>query len=114
MRRSSTGPAIERMLRGRSAPAQKLAVMLESVATTRVASVPPAAPHSPRAGGPGTAGPRKASVTTRPWRPLASARGRILGWSVLLLAAALAASTVATHLLLVRQLNARVSAELTH
>jgi signal transduction histidine kinase len=43
-----------------------------------------------------------------------SARGRILGWSVLLLAAAIAASTAATHVLLVRQLNARVSAELTH
>jgi signal transduction histidine kinase len=89
--------------------------MLESVATTRVAPVqPPAAPHSPQAGGPGPAGPRKATAAARPWRPLATARGRILGWSVLLLAAALAASTVATHLLLVRQLNARVSAELTH
>ena len=43
-----------------------------------------------------------------------SARGRILGWSVLLLAAALAASTVVTHVLLVQQLNARVRAELSH
>jgi two-component system OmpR family sensor kinase len=43
-----------------------------------------------------------------------SARGRILGWSVLLLAAALAASTAVTHLLLVRQLNTRVRAELSH
>ena len=43
-----------------------------------------------------------------------SARGRILGWSVLLLVAALAASTAVTHLLLVRQLDARVGAELSH
>jgi two-component system, OmpR family, sensor kinase len=43
-----------------------------------------------------------------------SARGRILGWSVLLLAAALAASTAVTHLLLVRQLDTRVRAELAH
>ena len=42
-----------------------------------------------------------------------SARGRILGWSVLLLAAALAASTVVTHVLLVRQLDARVRAQLS-
>lgn len=48
------------------------------------------------------------------WRPLMSARGRILGWSVLLLTAALAASTLVTHLLLIQQLNARVRAELTH
>jgi len=43
-----------------------------------------------------------------------SARSRILGWSVLLLAAALAVSTVATHVLLVSRVNARVSAELVH
>jgi signal transduction histidine kinase len=43
-----------------------------------------------------------------------SARGRILGWSVLLLAAALAASMVVTHVLLVRQLDARVRGELSH
>ena len=43
-----------------------------------------------------------------------SARGRILGWSVLLLAAALAATVAATHVLLVRQMNAQVSAELSH
>ena len=43
-----------------------------------------------------------------------SARGRILGWSVLLLAAALAASTAVTHILLVRQLDTRVRAELSH
>ncbi|WP_187366074.1 sensor histidine kinase [Trebonia kvetii] len=48
------------------------------------------------------------------WRPFASVRSRILGWSVLLLAAAFAASTVAMHVLLVRQLDGRVSAELTH
>ena len=43
-----------------------------------------------------------------------SARGRILGWTVLLLAAALAATVAATHVLLVRQMNAQVSAELSH
>ncbi len=43
-----------------------------------------------------------------------SARGRILGWSVLLLAAALTASTAVAHFLLVRQLDARVRAELSH
>lgn len=41
-------------------------------------------------------------------------RSRILGWSVLLLTAALAASTVAMHVFLVRQLDGRVNAELTH
>ena len=48
------------------------------------------------------------------WRPFVSARSRILGWSVLLLAAALAVSTVTTHVLLVSRMNARVSAELSH
>jgi two-component system, OmpR family, sensor kinase len=43
-----------------------------------------------------------------------SVRSRILGWSVLLLAAALAASTVAMHIFLVRQLDTRVNAELAH
>lgn len=43
-----------------------------------------------------------------------SARSRILGWSVLLLGAALAASTLATHVLLVRGMNSRVSADLSH
>ena len=43
-----------------------------------------------------------------------SARGRILGWSVLLLGAALAASTLATHVLLVRGMNSQVNAELSH
>ena len=43
-----------------------------------------------------------------------SARSRILGWSVLLLGAALAASTLATHVLLVRGMNSQVNAELSH
>ncbi len=47
-------------------------------------------------------------------RLLVSARGRILSWSVLLLALALAVSTVATRLLLVHDMNAQVSAELGH
>jgi signal transduction histidine kinase len=41
-------------------------------------------------------------------------RSRILGWSVLLLAVALAASTVTMHVFLVRQLDTRVNAELSH
>jgi two-component system, OmpR family, sensor kinase len=48
------------------------------------------------------------------WRLLASARGRILGWSVLLLAAGIAASTVATRVLLVQGMNAQVRGELAH
>jgi two-component system, OmpR family, sensor kinase len=48
------------------------------------------------------------------WRPLRSARSRILGWSVLLLALAMTVSTIATHLLLARGMNARVGAELSH
>jgi signal transduction histidine kinase len=48
------------------------------------------------------------------WRPFASVRSRILGWSVLLLAAAFAASTLAMHVFLVRQLDGRVNAELSH
>ena len=102
--------------------AQKLGFDAGSVATTRADPVPPPAPARSRpTGGTGLAGhetgltgPETATTAARPWRPLMSARGRILGWSVLLLAAALAGSTVVTHVLLVRQLNARVSAELTH
>jgi signal transduction histidine kinase len=52
-------------------------------------------------------------VTFR-WRAFASVRSRILGWSVLLLAVALAASTAAMHVFLVSHLDARVNAELTH
>ncbi len=43
-----------------------------------------------------------------------SARSRILGWSVLLLAAAMAAFTVATHEFLVSSMNGRINAELAH
>jgi two-component system OmpR family sensor kinase len=65
----------------------------------------------------------RANVTVAPWRrrgnaggwrPLVSARSRILGWSVLLLAAAMAAFTVATHESLVRSMNSRITAELEH
>jgi two-component system, OmpR family, sensor kinase len=48
------------------------------------------------------------------WQSALSARGRILGWSILLLATAMAATTIATHVLLVRGMNSRVSAELAH
>jgi hypothetical protein len=41
-------------------------------------------------------------------------RSRILGWSLLLLAAAIATSTLATHVLLVSRMNSRVSDELAH
>ena len=60
-----------------------------------------------------TSGRTLALVTPR-WRPFASVRSRILGWSVLLLTVALAASTVAMHVFLVRQLDGRVNAELAH
>lgn len=43
-----------------------------------------------------------------------SARSRILGWSVLLLAVAMGASAAATHVLLVKGMNAQVKAELRH
>ena len=63
--------------------------MLGAVASSRIvpefwATAPPA-----------VAGPA-ARPTTRRWRPFVSARSRILGWSVLLLAVAMAVSTVAT------------------
>ena len=84
------------------------------MATSRLApALPPAAVRSAQADGPGLAWQERA-VTPRRRRPLMSARGRILGWSILLLAAALAGSTVITHLLLVKQLDARVRAELAH
>ena len=50
---------------------------------------------------------RDPAPRTHRWRPFVSARSRILGWSVLLLAAAMAVSTVATHVLLVSRMNAR-------
>lgn len=43
-----------------------------------------------------------------------SARGRILGCSLLLLTAAMATSILATHVLLVSRMNSRVSSELAH
>jgi signal transduction histidine kinase len=57
---------------------------------------------------------RTLALVTPRWRPFASVRSRILGWSVLLLTAALAASTVAMHVFLVRQFDGRVNAELAH
>ena len=48
------------------------------------------------------------------WRPLNSARGRILGWSVVLLAAGIAVSTVATRVVLSQAMTSRVNAELAH
>ena len=58
--------------------------------------------------------PRTLILVTFRSRPFASVRSRILGWSVLLLAAALTASTVAMHVFLVRHLDTRVNAELAH
>ena len=58
--------------------------------------------------------PRTLELVTLRWRPFASVRSRILGWSVLLLAVALTASTVAMHVFLVRHLSTRVNAELVH
>ena len=50
----------------------------------------------------------------RNWRPFTSARSRILGWSVLLLAAALAVFTIATRDSQVRSMNAQVTSDLAH
>jgi signal transduction histidine kinase len=46
------------------------------------------------------------------WRP--SARLRILGWSLLMIAAALTASTIATHVVSMRRVNAQIGNELSH
>ena len=46
------------------------------------------------------------------WRP--SARLRILGWSMLLIAVALVTTTVATHLLLMHRVDVRIRNELAH
>ncbi|MGE5132888.1 MAG: ATP-binding protein [Gemmatimonadota bacterium] len=90
-------------------------MMLERVAASRVAPEPPsAAVPPPRAGARLPIRPGAAAAARRGWRPLTSARGRILGWSVLLLAAALAASAVVTHVLLIRQMDTRVRGELAH
>lgn len=43
-----------------------------------------------------------------------SARSRILGWSLLLLTAAMATSILAAHVLLVSRMNSRISSELAH
>lgn len=48
------------------------------------------------------------------WRPLTSVRTRILGWSVVLLAAGIAVSTVATRVVLDQAMTTRVNAELAH
>jgi signal transduction histidine kinase len=48
------------------------------------------------------------------WQLLVSARGRILGWSILLLAGAMAAFTIATHDFLVSSMNTRINNELAH
>jgi hypothetical protein len=70
-------------------------------------------PATPARTGAHTANARPRSVGWT-WRPLVSARSRILGWSVLLLAAAMAAFTVAIYEFLVSSMNARVTAELNH
>lgn len=48
------------------------------------------------------------------WRPFRSARSRILGWSVLLLAAAMAAFTIASRSSMVGAMNARITTDLSH
>lgn len=47
-------------------------------------------------------------------RPFGSARSRILSWSVLLLAGGIAVSTAVTQAVLVHEMNAQVSSELSH
>ena len=55
-----------------------------------------------------------AGVRARRWRPFSSARSRILGWSVLLLAAAMAAFTIASRSSMVGAMNARIASDLSH
>lgn len=55
-----------------------------------------------------------AVVQAARWPTLRTARGRILGWSILLLTAAAVTSTVVTHAFLVSTMNQRISAELSH
>lgn len=50
----------------------------------------------------------------RDWRFFVSARSRILGWSVALLAVAATATTIATHTFLVATMNHRIHSELSH
>ena len=73
----------------------------------------PSRPRTRRQPAGGGAGEGPAAQAPR-WHPFVSARSRILGWSVLLLAAAMATSAVATHVILVSRMNARVNAELAH
>jgi two-component system, OmpR family, sensor kinase len=58
--------------------------------------------------------PARIAARAASWRPLNSARSRILGWSVVLLAAGLAVSTLATRVVLEQAMNSRVNAELAH
>jgi two-component system, OmpR family, sensor kinase len=60
--------------------------------------------------------PRAGALTCKPagWRWPPTARVRILAWSVLLLAVALAASTAATYVLLMQRASHRVTDELAH
>ena len=61
---------------------------------------------------------RQASAATesghRTGRIFISARSRILGWSIALLALALIATTVVTHALLLQNMNSRINSELAH
>lgn len=83
--------------------------ILATVAAINDAAGSPAAVTPSAANAPG----RRRDPAIR-WRPLVSARSRILGWSVLLLAMAMAAFTVATHESLVRSMNSRTASELAH
>src|SRR5215470_10458363 len=70
-------------------------------------------PH-PRPGPAGPATQAGQEGRLRSWRPFTSARGRILGWWVLLLAAALAVFTIATRHSQVSSMNAQVTSDLAH
>lgn len=82
---------------------------------------PPGA-YAPTMTRPGAAGPRDQFRAAgrgpgqggRDWRFFVSARSRILGWSVALLAAAATATTIATHTFLVATMNHRIHSELSH
>jgi len=96
------------------------------VAVSRAApaeGVPPAqldSPPRPRAANragrhPGDAASAASRRFRLAWRrPFGSARSRILSWSVLLLAGGIAVSTVVTQAVLVHQMDAQVSNELSH
>ena len=62
----------------------------------------------------GTPSGPDAGARIRSWRPFTSARSKILGWSVLLLAAAMAVFTITTRDSMIRSMNAQITGDLSH